>query len=220
MKKSILYAARALVLALCVFAAASFGVGVFAATDITSDEITSAVFAEDATSYEVKVQFTDEFVSSHKGETVSFCGRSLRLGVETRRIRPVGTAKVENRLSFKVKCDLAAEPQLIYSKFIVALETGASFAVCAPARYFDNPEVAAKHKYDFPEIISAGNQMKKGLRTTLWSDAIELGVSHRYRRRDKRLYHDGTGRHLLIRFRRLDVYVSRKALDALDMKTV
>lgn len=221
MKKSILYAARALVLALCVFAAASFGVGVFAATDITSDEITSAVFAEDASSYEVKVQFTDEFVSSHKGETVSlFAVAPYGSASKLAEYAPVGTAKVENRLSFKVKCDLAAEPQLIYSKFIVALETGASFAVCAPARYFDNPEVAAKHKYDFPEIISAGNQMKKGLRTTLWSDAIELGVSHTVidvAINDFIMTEPGDT--YSYDFAGSTYYVSRKALDALDMKT-
>ena len=112
MKKSTLYAARVLIFALCLFAAASFGVGVFAAADITSDEIVSAVFAEDATSYEVKVQFTDDFVSAHKGETVSLFavapyGSASNLAEYT----PVGTAKVEKKLKLKVKCDQAKEPQ-------------------------------------------------------------------------------------------------------------
>ena len=221
MKKSTLYAARALIFALCLFAAASFGVGAFAAADITSDEIVSAVFAEDATSYEVKLQFTDDFVSAHKGETVSLFavapyGSASKLAEYT----PVGTAKVENKLSFKVKCDLAKEPQLVYSKFIAAIETGASFAVCAPARYFDNPTVAAKYKYDFPEVISAGNQMKKGLRTTLWSDAIELGISHTVidvAINDFIVTEPGDT--YSYEFAGETRYVSRKALDALDMKT-
>jgi len=221
MKKSTLYAARALILALCLFAAASFGVGVFAAADITSDEIVSAVFADDAASYEVKVQFTDDFVSSHKGETVSlFAVAPYGSASKLAEYAPVGTAKVENKLSFKVKCDLAAEPQLVYSKFIVAIETGASFAVCAPARYFDNPTVAAKYKYDFPEMISAGNRMKKGLRTTLWSDAIELGVSHTVidvAINDFIMTEPGDT--YSYEFAGSTWYVSRKALDALDMKT-
>ena len=207
-------------MALCLFAAASFGVGVFAAADITSDEIVSAVFA--MTPPRMRSRSSLPTTSSHRIKerrspfAVAPYGSASKLAEYT----PVGTAKVENKLSFKVKCDLAAEPQLVYSKFIVAIETGASFAVCAPARYFDNPTVAAKYKYDFPEMISAGNRMKKGLRATLWSDAIELGVSHTVidvAINDFIMTEPGDT--YSYEFAGSTWYVSRKALDALDMKT-
>ena len=64
-KLSVVFAALTLVLlaALCL--------SVSAVTAISENAIVSATIQANLTAYEVKCEFTDEFVSSHKGEALS-----------------------------------------------------------------------------------------------------------------------------------------------------
>ena len=172
-KRSIIFAALTLILtaALCV--------AVSAVTAISENAIVSAALQPNLTAYEVKCEFTDDFVSQHKGETVSLYlvppyGSASKLAEYT----PVAGQKCDSKITFKVSADLAADPTLVFGKLLVATEGANGIEIAAPARYFDNPELLAANKYSFPQPQSKGSPLKKGLRVSLWGDAMELGVSH------------------------------------------
>ena len=160
--------------------------GVNAAAEITADGIVSATLKKDLSSYEVKATFTSDFVSEYKGQTLYlFKFAPSETASDMSSLEPVATSKTAANVIFKasynaggIAGEQGADKSVLYSRFAVAVKNGDAYELVTTSRYFDNYTAAAENTYAFPEKVSGGKYLKKGLDVRLYADAQELGISH------------------------------------------
>jgi len=175
-RKKKLFGALVIAVALCMLALC--GVGAYAAAAVERDDITAASLKKDLSAIEIKCAFTDEFVKAHKGETLYlFELLPYQSASKINGYIPAAEVKCSSSVTFKVAFDKENQTQL-FAKYAVAVkDTGGAYTLATGARFIENPDIAAQNTYVYPDPVSKGNPLKKGLRLDMYTDAQELGIS-------------------------------------------
>lgn len=176
MRKNRLTGALVIIISICIFVLC--GVGVYAAQAVEKDDITSCALKKDLSAVEVRCAFTDEFVKAHKGETLYlFELLPYQSASKINGYIPAAEAKCSASVTFKVPFDRENPVQLFAKYAAAAKDSEGAYTLCTGARFIENADSPASYTYAYPDPVSSGMPLKKGLRLDMYTDAQELGIS-------------------------------------------
>ena len=152
-----------------------FSVSVAAQTEKADivDGVSSVVLNSGGTKLSVTVTLTEEFVSSHKKQTLHLF--ELPLGMDERdlsRLSPVTSFRATSKYVYKTAL-IDGNISHLYSAYVLAVESGSGYTPIGTRRYVENVSAASRLNYEYPDVASP-----KGLEVESVSDALSLGISH------------------------------------------